>query len=117
MELKATLSLALGVALAFGSGFAAAEDTTKAGKPMTAQQQRMVDCNKQATGKTGDERKTFMSSCLKGETTAAAPTKQTQQEKMKSCNTEASKEKLTGDARKTYMSTCLKGDAAGAEAH
>ena len=57
----------------------------------------MVDCNKQATGKTGDDRKTFMSTCLKGDTTAAAPAaKQTQQEKMKSCNAEAGKEKLSG---------------------
>jgi hypothetical protein len=37
----------------------------------------MMDCNKRAEGKTGDERKTFMSSCLSGE----AP-KMTQQEKM-----------------------------------
>jgi len=71
MELKAKLSLALAFALALGSGIASAQDTkatdTKAAaKPMTAQQQRMVDCNKQATGKTGDERKTFMSTCLKG---------------------------------------------------
>ena len=118
MELKATLSLALGVALAIGAGFAAAQDTkAKSDKPLTAQQQRMVDCNKQAAGKSGDERKTFMSSCLKGEATATAPTKQTQQEKMKSCNADASKQKLTGDARKTFISTCLKGDAAGAEAH
>jgi hypothetical protein len=77
----------------------------------------MVDCNKQATGKTGDERKTFMSSCLKGESTAAAPSaKETQQQKMKSCNAEAKKESLAGDARKTFMSTCLKGDAAAAPA-
>ena len=112
MELKAKLSLALGFALAIGWGIASSQDTAT---PANPQQQRMVDCNKQATGKTGEDRKTFMSSCLKGETTAAAPAaKQTQQEKMKSCNTEASKEKLTGDARKTFMSTCLKGDAAPA---
>ena len=118
MELKAKLSLALGFALAIACGVASAQDTTKPAKTMTPQQQRMVDCNKQATGKTGDERKTFMSSCLKGDSTAAMPaTKQTQQEKMKSCNAEASKEKLAGDARKTFMSTCLKGDAAAAGAH
>ncbi len=116
MELKAKLSLALAFALALGCGLASAQDTKPAtSKPLTPQQQRMVDCNKQATGKTGDERKTFMSSCLKGDSTAAMPaTKQTQQEKMKSCNAEASKEKLAGDARKTFMSTCLKGDAASA---
>jgi len=118
MELKAKFSLALTVALAFGCGLAAAADAAKPEKTMTPQQQRMVDCNKQATGKTGDERKTFMSSCLKGESTATAPSaKETQQEKMKSCNAEAKKENLAGDARKTFMSTCLKGDAAAPAAH
>ncbi len=29
-----------------------------------SQQTKMADCNKQATGKKGDERKAFMSSCL-----------------------------------------------------
>lgn len=123
MKLKAQFSLALAFALALGCGAAFAQDTSKPAKPLTPQQQRMVDCNKQATGKTGDERKTFMSTCLKGETAApaaaapAATAKQTQQQKMTSCNAEASKEKLTGDARKTYMSTCLKGDATGTPAH
>jgi hypothetical protein len=129
MELKAHFSLALAFALALGCGTAFAQDTTTTAKPakpvaaepttskpMTAQQQRMVDCNKQATGKTGDDRKTFMSSCLKGET-AAAPAHQTQQEKMKTCSADAKTKALKGDARKTFMSTCLKGDAAGAAAH
>ncbi|MDI1300445.1 MAG: PsiF family protein [bacterium] len=30
-----------------------------------AQQQRMKDCNASAAGKKGDERKAFMSNCLK----------------------------------------------------
>lgn len=30
------------------------------------QQERMKDCNAKAEGKSGDERKKFMSSCLKG---------------------------------------------------
>ena len=33
----------------------------------TPQQQRMADCNKSAEGKKGDDRKTYMSACLKGE--------------------------------------------------
>lgn len=81
-----------------------------AAKELTPQQQRMADCNHQATGKTGDTRKTFMSACLKGETA----THQTQQEKMKTCNADASQKSLKGDARKSYMSTCLKGDGAAA---
>ena len=41
----------------------------------SAQQQKMVDCNKQATGKKGAERKSFMSTCLKkSPVTAPVPT-------------------------------------------
>jgi psiF repeat. len=46
----------------------------------------MKDCNTQATGKHGDERKAFMSACLSGK--EAAP-KMTQQEKMTACNKKA----------------------------
>jgi len=56
MELKAKFSLALAVALAFGCSIAAAADAAKPEKTLTPQQQRMVDCNKQASGKSGDER-------------------------------------------------------------
>ena len=37
------------------------------------QQEKMKDCNKQATGKKGKERQDFMSKCLSGSTTVAAP--------------------------------------------
>jgi psiF repeat len=33
---------------------------------LTPQQQRMKDCNTQASGMTGDARKSFMSTCLSG---------------------------------------------------
>ena len=107
MKLASTMLFAFAFAVLCIPTFAAEK------KAPTAQQQRMTDCNKQATGKKGDERKVFMSSCLKGE--AAAPAKPlTQQEKMKACNTQASGKK--GDDRKTFMSTCLKGDGAAAAA-
>jgi hypothetical protein len=88
-----------------------AQDTAK--KPSAAQQaqqQKMTDCNKQASAKSlkGDERKTFMSSCLSG-SASAAPAKTTQQEKMAACNKEASAKNLKGDERKSFMSTCLSG--------
>ena len=75
----------------------------------TAQQNKMTTCNAEASTKTlkGDDRKAFMSSCLKGETTAAAGT--TQQNKMKTCNVDASAKALKGDERKKFMSNCLKG--------
>jgi hypothetical protein len=117
--------LAVSAAFAFaGATFAATPPAAAAAptKPHTAQQQRMVDCNKQATGKKGAERKTFMSTCLKGGSTAAAATpaaaapsaKQAQQDKMKTCNADAKTKALKGAERKTFMSTCLKGNSAAA---
>lgn len=98
-----------------------------------AQQDKMKGCNKEAAGMKGDERKAFMSKCLKKDyvlkadtaaeakadakpaakpaasaaTPAAAPA--TQQDKMKSCNAEAKTKALAGDERKKFMSSCLKG--------
>jgi hypothetical protein len=68
------------------------------------QQQKMKDCNAQASDKKGDERKAFMKECL-----SAKPAKQgtPQQEKMKTCNKEASGKGLKGDERKKFMSSCL----------
>lgn len=103
-----------------GATFAATPQTgaVTSTKPRTAQQQRMVDCNKQATGKKGDERRAFMSSCLKGQSTAAAlPAKAGQQEKMKTCNADAKTKALKGAERKAFMSTCLKGDAPAPAMH
>jgi hypothetical protein len=40
---------------------------------LNAQQQRMKDCNTQASGMTGDARKTFMSSCLSGSAETKGP--------------------------------------------
>ena len=69
----------------------------------------MKGCNDKATDKKGEERKTFMSSCLKGEEEGASDKQKTQQNKMTSCNKEAGEKKMQGDDRKKFMSTCLKG--------
>ncbi|EJN26192.1 MULTISPECIES: PsiF family protein [Pseudomonas] len=77
----------------------------------TAQQNKMTTCNADATAKSlkGDERKAFMSTCLKAAPAADAAKPMTpQQEKMKTCNATATTQALTGDARKTFMSDCLK---------
>ncbi|APO84565.1 phosphate starvation-inducible protein PsiF [Pseudomonas putida] len=70
----------------------------------TAQQEKMKTCNADATAKAlkGDERKAFMSTCLKKDVP------QTQQEKMKTCNADATTKALKGDERKAFMSDCLK---------
>jgi hypothetical protein len=95
-----------------------------------AQQEKMKGCNAEAKGMKGDERKAFMSKCLKKDyvlksnaaataqaaapakadakpTAAAAPVKQ--QDKMKTCNADAKAKDLKGDERKKFMSSCLKG--------
>ena len=61
--------LTLSAALAFA--FAApvfAKDAPAAGAsaPLTKQQSKMGDCNKQAGDKKGDDRKAFMKACLSG---------------------------------------------------
>jgi hypothetical protein len=65
----------------------------------------MKACNEKAGDKKGDERKQFMSSCLKDKEPTAAQKKQ--QDKMASCNKQAGDKK--GDERKKFMSSCLKG--------
>ena len=74
-----------------------------------AQQERMKSCNDKATEKKGDERKKFMSSCLKGADAGASDKQKAQQTKMKSCNKDAGDKKMKGDERKKFMSECLKG--------
>ncbi|MCP8464688.1 PsiF family protein [Pseudomonas sp. ZM23] len=74
----------------------------------TAQQDKMKTCNADATAKAlkGDERKAFMSTCLKAGSDTKAMTPQ--QEKMKTCNAAATTKELKGDERKAFMSNCLK---------
>jgi hypothetical protein len=79
------------------------------------QQNKMATCNKDATGKKGDERKAFMKECLSSKpaaTPAAAPAPEaapaagnSQQNKMATCNKEATGKK--GDERKAFMKECL----------
>jgi hypothetical protein len=47
------------IAMTLGFGLARSEDKVK-----SPQQNKMAMCNKQAVGKTGDERKGFMKTCL-----------------------------------------------------
>ena len=78
----------------------------------TEQQNKMTSCNADATAKSlkGDERKLFMSNCLKATppATDVPATLTPQQEKMKNCNADAATKALKGDERKAFMSDCLK---------
>lgn len=111
------------VSILLVAGSAAGADEKK--EHATPQAQRMTECNAQARDRhlSGDERRHFMSDCLKAhpaahgaaarsDTTAksrpAAGEHSGQGEKMKACNQEAAGKNLHGDERKQFMSQCLK---------
>jgi hypothetical protein len=105
--MRQLLTLAAALALAVStSAFAAPAKESGTAATMTPQQTRMGDCNKQAAGKKGDERKAFMKTCLSGNSAMAAPAApMTQQDKMKKCSGENKGKK--GDEYKAAMKTCL----------
>ena len=78
------------------------------------QQTKMTSCNADAKtkGLSGDDRKTFMKSCLSAGAGGDSKQLNSQQQKMKSCNADAKSKALKGDDRKKFMSDCLKGAAA-----
>ena len=93
--------LALSAACVSTSAFAAdPKPAAGASAPMTKQQSKMGDCNKDAGEKKGDERKAFMKTCLSAK-------KPTQQDKMKSCNADPKAKETKGDERKAFMKECL----------
>ena len=86
----------------------AAETNATAKQPsekQLAQRERMKDCNDKAGDIKGDERKKFMSSCLKSDHPSEKQI--AQREKMTACKKEAGEKKLVGKARKEFMSSCL----------
>jgi hypothetical protein len=103
------------------AGLAVAADEPKA---PSAQAEKMTRCNAEARDRklAGDERRQFMSGCLKGQAGSgetkpgaakAAQRKSNgspQTEKMKACNQEAATKKLAGDDRRQFMSECLKAE-------
>jgi hypothetical protein len=92
------LTLAFGLGNAHAASHAGAPKMVGASAP-TAQQSKMKTCNADAKDMKGDERKKFMSDCLKKKP-------ETQQSKMKTCNADA--RDMKGDERKKFMSECLK---------
>ena len=125
MQIKSITSLVFACVFAIGTGSAvAAQDADnigKSGKPLTTQQLRMKNCNAEAREQSlkGDERKAFMSTCLKGgsnelaardEAKPAAATPSPAQAKRKACSAEAKAQGLKGDERKAFVSECVSGD-------
>lgn len=96
------------ISFALATGIAFAADDTKADKPkkepsaaQKAQQTKMKDCNAQATGKTGDERKAFMKQCLSGGHAEAS-----------GCEAKAAEKKLAGAAKSSFVKKCQSDEAA-----
>jgi hypothetical protein len=98
---------ALCFALLAASPLAEAQEKKEPTAAQKKQQERMTQCNAKAGDRKGDERKKFMSACLKGDAPSAAQTKQ--QQRMADCNKQAGDKQLKGDERKKFMSGCLKG--------
>ncbi|HBH39228.1 MAG TPA: phosphate starvation-inducible protein PsiF [Curvibacter sp.] len=93
--------LALGLALGFGA--AHADDK----KEPSAQQSKMASCNKAAGDKKGDERKAFMSDCLKAKPADAAATSP-------ACEKSAADKKLAGAAKNSHIKKCMADEKAAA---
>ncbi|HVF63598.1 MAG TPA: PsiF family protein [Casimicrobiaceae bacterium] len=107
--MKSLISFALALALAGTAIAASGQSTAPATKPAAPaaanpQNERMKVCNEKATGKKGDERKSFMSDCLAGKEPEKKLT--ASQQRMKDCNIRATGK--TGDDRKKFMAECLK---------
>jgi hypothetical protein len=97
----------MGAILAVAVGPAAGAQT--AGTTHTnSQQEKMKTCNTDATtkGLKGDERQTYMKTCLSKEGSTAKKGN-SQQEKMKTCNADATTKGLKGTERQTFMKSCL----------
>jgi hypothetical protein len=94
--------LALGLSLSLSQGMAHADEQ----KAPTAQQNKMTMCNKEAGERKGEERKKFMSECLKAKPAATSTQNTTQQDRMRQCNADAKGK--TGEERKKFMSECLR---------
>jgi hypothetical protein len=102
MSMRLNLLVA-GAALVLASAaFAAAPQS----KPLTSSQQKMADCSHAAKGQTGAAYKADVSTCMKGDTTAAAPAKMTSQERMSACAKQNAGKK--GPAYKSAVSACMK---------
>jgi hypothetical protein len=94
MKIRTSIAIAaLGLSFAAPSVFAD-----------NSQQSKMTTCNAQAAGKTADDRKAFMKTCLSS-SPAAAATPMTQQQKMSACS--QSNKGKKGDDYKASMKSCL----------
>jgi len=96
--------------VASGPAAFAEASTATASTQLNSQQQKMKECAQEgkAKGLKGEERKTFMSSCLSSKGMSQEDINK-QQQKMKTCNVDAKVKQLKGADYKAFMKTCLSG--------
>lgn len=99
-------SILVAAALALSFNVAQADD-----KGANPQQNRMAQCNKQAEGKKGDERKQFMSQCLSNKP-AAAPGANAAPNA--ACEKAAAEKNLHGAAKGSFVKKCEQDAKTGA---
>lgn len=89
------------------AGQSAIAQTSSSTAHTNSQQEKMKTCNADANtkGLKGEERQTYMKTCLSHEGTATKGN--SQQEKMKTCNADANTKQLKGADRQTFMKSCL----------
>jgi psiF repeat len=102
LMMAGTMAAALGVA---APAVAADTAAAPAAPAMNSQQDKMKACNTEATGKTGDDRKAFMKTCLSAKPAPAAKP----ESKMGMCNKQTAG--MSGDARAKAQSECMKAPA------
>jgi hypothetical protein len=99
--------VAAAAVLTLAAGQAAIAQTSTSTAHPNSQQEKMKTCNADATtkGLKGEERESFMKTCLSHE--GSAHKGNSQQEKMKTCNADANTKGLKGADRQTFMKSCL----------
>jgi len=96
----ALMSLAFAVTPVFAADAPKTEKPKKApSAAQQAQRNKMKECNVQAAGKKGDERKAFMKQCLSSGHAAATPG-------MSACESQAAEKKLAGAAKTSFVKKC-----------
>jgi len=82
------------------------------GAKAPTQQEKFAACGHQSKGLKGEERREFMSHCLKGGADAALRDTMigdAAEESRQRCHEEADRRKLHGEERRTFLGVCQKG--------
>ncbi|HSN22185.1 MAG TPA: PsiF family protein [Usitatibacter sp.] len=97
---------ACAIALALGAAPLRAADSES--HPPT-QREKFAACAHQTRGLKADERREFMSECLRKHDAKAPVAAEADGARLRPCSAEADRRKLRGDERRAFLGSCLKG--------